>query len=160
MIHQDLKNANILIVDDQQANIDVLFGLLDMNGFKNIKTTTDSTKVLDLVQSFKPDLILLDLLMPKMSGFDVLWQLKEIQVEKSYIPVLVLTAELSDDAKQLALTNGAKDFITKPFNLIEVSLRIKNLLETRFLYKTLHERYELLDGKLIDLIKIMDEWYK
>ena len=160
MIQQNLKSANILIVDDQQANIDVLVGLLEINGFENIKTTTDSTKVMDLMQSFDPDLILLDLLMPKMSGFDVLWQLKEIQTNISYIPILVLTAELSDEAKQIALSNGAKDFITKPFNLIEVSLRIKNLLETRFLYKKLNERNKLLDNKLVDILKIMDEWYK
>ena len=160
MIQENLKKANILIVDDQQSNIDLLVDLLEINGFENIKTTTDPTQVMDIIYSFNPDLILLDLIMPIMSGFDVLAQIKEIDTVGYYIPILVLTAELGDESRQMALANGAKDFVVKPFNLVEVSLRINNLLETHFLYKKLNQRNKLLESKLVDLIKVMDEWYK
>ena len=143
-----LKNANILIVDDQQSNIDVLVDLLELNAYTNLKSLIDSREVFDTFLSFKPDLILLDLAMPYLSGFEILEQLKTIMPKDSYLPILVLTADITKEAKQKALTGGAKDFLIKPFDIMEVLLRINNLLETRYLYLQLENYNQLLEEKV------------
>ena len=148
MFDLTLKNAKILIVDDQQSNIDVLVDLLEINTFTNLKSIIDSREVLDTFLSYKPDLILLDLAMPYLSGFEILEQLKTIIPEGSYLPILVLTADITREAKQKALTGGAKDFLIKPFDVMEVLLRIKNLLETRYLYQQLENNNHLLEEKV------------
>ena len=148
MIDSTLKNANILIVDDQEANIKVLTDLLEIKGYSNVKTTTDPRLVLDMFAEFKPDLILLDLAMPNLTGFQVMEQLKPLIPATSFLPILVLTADISEDAKRHSLADGAKDFLTKPFDLIEVDLRIRNLLETRYLHQLLENQNEILEDKV------------
>lgn len=148
MIDSTFKNANILIVDDQEANIDVLEGLLEMQGYQNIKTTTDSREVIDLFKSFNPDLILLDLSMPYLTGFDVMEQLKPLVKANTLFPILVLTADVTMSAKQRALSGGATDFITKPFDLVEVGLRIRNMLFTSFLQQQLLNQNQVLEQKV------------
>jgi two-component system sensor histidine kinase/response regulator len=148
MMDSNFKNANILIVDDKEANIDILVGLLEFQEYKNIKTTTDSRLVVDLLNSFQPDLILLDLMMPYFSGYEVMDQLRELIPKDTFLPILVLTADLTEEAKQRALSGGAKDFIAKPFNLNEVDLRIRNLLQTRFLHQQLKNQNKILDKKV------------
>lgn len=164
MLDKNLKNAKILIVDDLESNIDVLRGLLEMEGYENIESITDPRECSLLVKKFDPDLILLDLMMPHMNGFDVMEQLKEDRKNSlnpnKYIPVLVLTADITPDAKHRALSGGAKDFLSKPFDLIEVSYRIRNLLETQFLYQQLKLQNKNLEDKVVDFLKIMDDWYK
>lgn len=148
MIDSTLKNANILIVDDQQANIDVLTGLLDAKGFTNYASTSDSRKVIELYEDFKPDLILLDLNMPHLTGFQVMMQLKVLIPANTYFPILVLTADITPESKQKALSGGAADFLTKPFDLIEVDLRIKNLLKARYLHQQLENQNQILEEKV------------
>ena len=148
MVDASLKNANILIVDDQEANIDVLEGLLEMQGYTSIKTTTDPRDVLHLFASFEPDLILLDLMMPHLSGFEVMEQLKSIVQANTYLPILVLTADATSEARQRALSNGASDFLTKPFDLIEVGLRIRNLLLTSYLMQQVQNQNQILEEKV------------
>ena len=148
MIDPTLKNSNILIVDDQVANIDVLEGFLVMQGYSKIKTTTDPRKVISLVQTFDPDLILLDLAMPYLSGFEVLQLLKPFVLARTFVPILVLTADITKEAKQRALSEGASDFLTKPFDLIEVGLRIKNLLFTKYLIQQLGSQNQILEEKV------------
>lgn len=148
MIDSLLKKANILIVDDQEANIDVLEGFLEMQGYSNLKTTTDPREVFSLLDSFRPDLILLDLSMPHMNGFEVMERLKEIVPEHTYLPILVLTADITKEAKIRALSDGASDFLTKPFDLLEVGLRIKNLLHTSYLQQQLQNHNQILDEKV------------
>ena len=143
-----LKKAKILIVDDKQENIDVLEGLLENLGYTNIKSTNDSRQVVGLFESFQPDLILLDLMMPYLNGFQVMEQLGSLIPENTYLPILVLTASSSDKDKQQALAKGAKDFLTKPFDFTEVALRIKNLLETRFLHLQLNNQNQILEQKV------------
>jgi signal transduction histidine kinase len=150
MINPDLKNSNILIVDDQIANVEVLEDFLLIQGYKNIKSTMDAREVVKLYLSFKPDLILLDLSMPYFTGFEVMEQLKSIISNDTYFPILVLTADISPEAKQQALSGGAYDFLTKPFNLVEVGLRIKNLLFTSYLQQQLHYHNQLLAEKVKD----------
>lgn len=150
MIDSTLKNANILIVDDQQANIDVLTGLLEAKGFTNYTTTLDPREATALFDKFKPDLLLLDLMMPHVTGFQVMAQLKLMIPVNTYFPILILTADITPESKQKALAEGATDFLTKPFDLIEVDLRIKNLLRARYL----HQQIEILNQNLEEKVKV------
>jgi light-regulated signal transduction histidine kinase (bacteriophytochrome) len=148
MVDTTLKNARILIVDDNQANVDVLSGLLDVHGYENVMALTDPRLVEDVMKSFEPDLILLDLLMPYLSGYQVMDLIKSMIPADFYLPVLILTADITPEAKQLALSQGAKDFLSKPYDLIEVSLRIKNLLETKYLHQQLQIQNQILEEKV------------
>lgn len=140
-----LEEAMILIVDDQEPNIILLEGFLRQARFKNIKSTSDPRQMLPLFQAIKPDLILLDLHMSHLDGFEVMQQLKADLPVDSYLPILVLTADITPQAKQRALASGAKDFLTKPFDYTEVILRIRNLLQTRFLHLALQEQNQSLE---------------
>ncbi len=142
------KNSKILIVDDSPANIEVLDSLLTMEGYSNIEKTTDPRDVMELYLKFEPDLILLDLNMPYMSGFEVMEQLLRWVNKQIYLPILVLTADASDATKMKALSAGASDFLSKPFDLVEVSLRIKNLLYTNYLYSQVRDQNVILEEKV------------
>jgi CheY-like chemotaxis protein len=144
----DLKNARILIVDDQIANVEVLEELLLFKGYENVKTTTDSREAMDLIHSFKPDLLLLDLMMPYVSGFDIMDQLAAQGLLNGSMHVLILTADATMEAKKRALMQGASDFLTKPYTLVEVELRIKNLLYNTYLMSQLQNQNEVLDQKV------------
>lgn len=148
MIDSTYKNANILIVDDKESNIEILEDLLEESGYFNVKSITDPRMVFRLIESFKPDLILLDLMMPHINGFEVMEQLTKMVPVNTFLPVLVLTADTTIATKQRALSVGANDFVSKPFNLLEVGLRIKNLLETRYLYQQLENQNEMLEDKV------------
>ncbi len=148
MINETYLNAKILVVDDKMANIVILESLLESYNYTNIQSTTDSRKVVEMFNTFQPDLILLDLMMPYFSGYEVMAQLKEYIPENSYLPILVLTADITNEAKQRALSEGAKDFLAKPFDLVEVGLRIKNLLFARYLYQQLQNQNQILDEKV------------
>ncbi len=130
----DLFNARILIVDDQDSNISLLKETLREAGYTNLTSTMNSQEVCALHRQHRYDLILLDLQMPVMDGFEVMEGLKS-NIEDPYLPVLVLTAQPGH--KLRALQAGAKDFVSKPFDLVEVKTRIRNLLEVRLLYKKL-----------------------
>ena len=135
---QLIRNANILIVDDHEANVALLEATLrDVGNYHNLRSTTDPREVFLLYAESPPDLILLDWLMPELDGLHVLQQLHRIVPPGAYLPVLVLTADITPETKRAALEAGAKDFVTKPFDQLEVLLRIRNLLETRFLYANL-----------------------
>jgi PAS domain S-box-containing protein len=131
---QTILNASILIVDDQPSNVLLLEEMLHDAGYTSIKSTTDPYAVADLYRSNHYDLVLLDLQMPGMDGFQVMEELKKIEAD-AYLPVLVITAQ--PDHKLRALAAGAKDFVSKPLDLIEVQTRIHNMLEVRLLYKEL-----------------------
>lgn len=148
MINSNLKNAKILIVDDQSANIDILEGLLQLQGYENILSTSDPRNFIQMFTDFKPDLILLDLFMPFLTGFEVMELLKSLIPGQTYLPILILTADVTPQAKQNALSSGAHDFLTKPFDLIEVGLRIKNLLFTCFLQQQLQNQNQVLEERV------------
>jgi len=139
----DLTLARILVVDDEPANVRLLERMLGDAGYRQIRGTTDSRQVLALYGEFQPDLILLDLMMPHLDGIEVI---RQLQVpEDVFLPVLVLTADATSEAKKRALEAGAKDFLTKPFDRLEVLLRIKNLLDTRNLYLDLERHNRSLE---------------
>ncbi|PYN59954.1 MAG: hypothetical protein DMD92_08000 [Candidatus Rokuibacteriota bacterium] len=145
MNEQALRTGRILIVDDEPANVRLLERLLQGAGYTQLEKTTDSRQVLALYQTFHPDLVLLDLLMPHLDGVAVLGQLRSVIPSGAYVPVLVLTADATLDAKQRALAAGANDFLTKPFEQFEVVLRIRNLLDTRRLYLELDRQNRSLE---------------
>jgi PAS domain S-box-containing protein len=130
----DIRQASILIVDDQAANISLLEQLLHDEGYTHVSSTQNPQDVCALHRQNAYDLILLDLQMPVMDGFQVMEGLKT-NADDPYLPVLVLTAQPGH--KLRALQAGAKDFISKPFDLVEVKTRIHNMLEVRLLYKKL-----------------------
>jgi len=138
---QEILNASILIVDDQQADVQLLEQMLHNVGYQNITSTMDPRSVSALHRDNHYDLILLDLLMPGMDGFQVMASLKEIETD-NYLPVIVFTAY--PDHKLRALASGAKDFIGKPFNLMEVKMRIHNMLEMRLLNTKLEDSNKML----------------
>ena len=141
---KDYLQSKILIVDDEPSNVSLLERMMMHEGYEHLHTTTDPTQVLELFSKVKPDLILLDLNMPKMDGFQVMEQLKERDPE-SLVPILVLTALKDEKTRWQALREGAKDFLCKPFELTEASLRIKNLLEMRMLHQRVQMHNELLE---------------
>ncbi|MEO8200469.1 MAG: HD domain-containing phosphohydrolase [Gemmatimonadota bacterium] len=153
----DPTQARILIVDDELGNVDVLTRMLRAAGYVSIKGLTDSTQVITQVQQFRPDLILLDLTMPVMDGFAVLEQLAPVIPEFSYLPILILTGDMRFEARQRALSSGAKDFLLKPFDLTEVLLRIRNLLETRSLYLQLQEQNQNLEVRVAERTRELEE---
>ena len=142
-LEQDILAANILIVDDQPANVRLLSRLLTEAGFSQLMSTMNPSEVCDLHHRHVYDLILLDLQMPVMDGFAVMEGLRTSGFE-SYVPVIVLTADPGQ--KLRALQAGAKDFISKPFDLVEVETRIRNALEVRILYRNLERQNRLLEG--------------
>ncbi|MDP2000472.1 MAG: response regulator, partial [Rhodoferax sp.] len=129
-----ILQASILIVDDQAANVQLLQQLLGDAGYTHVTSTMIPEEVCALHQANNYDLILLDLQMPVMDGFEVMAALKD-DTHDDYLPVIVLTAQPAH--KLRALKAGAKDFISKPFDLVEVKTRIHNMLEVRLLYKKL-----------------------
>lgn len=129
--------SRILVIDDEPANVELLEQLLHREGFNNVISTTESERALSIFHAFKPDLILLDLRMPKIDGFSLLTSLGEYRTAQIFLPVIVLTADVTRETKHKALAMGATDFLTKPFDTVEVMLRIWNLLETSLLYKKL-----------------------
>lgn len=137
-----LFNASILIVDDQEANVFLLERMLHNAGYVNVSSTRDPRTVCALHLANRYDLILLDLQMPEMDGFQVMEGLKEIENSR-YLPVLVITAQPGH--KLRALQAGAKDFISKPFDLVEVQTRIHNMLEVRLLYQRLGNYNKVLE---------------
>lgn len=143
----DILNASILIVDDQISNIFLLKEMLQQVGYMRIESTTDPTEVSRLHCCNRYDLILLDLLMPDKDGFQVMEDLKEFESD-SYLPVLVITAQPSQ--KLRALQSGAKDFVSKPFDLLEVQTRIYNMLEVRLLYKKLENYSKELEQAVLE----------
>jgi magnesium transporter len=127
----DILQSGILVVDDQRANVRLLEQTLANAGYAAVTSTTNPLEVCELHRRHRYDLILLDLQMPVMDGFQVMQGLKEIETE-GYLPVLVITAQ--PDHKLRALEAGAKDFISKPFDLAEVLARVYNMLEVRLLH--------------------------
>jgi PAS domain S-box-containing protein len=139
---RDMLDASILIVDDQASNVSLLEQMLGEAGYARVASTMNPQEVCALHRKNHYDLILLDLQMPLMDGFQVMEGLKTNDAD-SYLPVIVLTAQPGH--KLRALQAGARDFISKPFDLVEVKTRIRNMLEVRLLYKRLENFNQALE---------------
>lgn len=139
----------ILIIDDGPANVALLEYILDEGGYTRVQSITDSRESLEVCHAFGPDLVLLDLMMPYVDGFAVLESLRSLP-NAIFLPVIVLTADVNEETKRRALGAGATDFLLKPFDHLEVLLRIANLLETRRLYQQLDNQRAALEEAVRD----------
>ena len=140
-----LHRMKILIIDDERLSVVMLEQLLQAKGYIHVLGLTDSRRALEICASFNPDLILLDLIMPNLDGFAVLEMLRESDASESFLPIVVLTADESEEAKERALDAGATDFLVKPVSPTEALLRIRNLLETRRLQLILENQRSALE---------------
>ena len=140
-------DANVLIIDDNATNVALLEQLLRRAGLRSVHPATDPREALVRLDSVDPDLVLLDLHMPQLDGYTVLRHIVE-RAAGQYLPVMVLTADARREASERALTMGARDFLTKPFDATEVILRVRNLLETRYLHVTLRQHNVELRAEL------------
>jgi serine phosphatase RsbU (regulator of sigma subunit) len=151
----NILNARILVVDDQEANVRLLEGMLRVAGYTSVESTTDPNAVCELHRQNRYSLILLDLQMPGMDGFQVMEGLKEIE-QGGYLPVLVITAQPAH--KLRALEAGAKDFVSKPFDLAELRARVHNILEVRLLHLGLEETVRQLElSREVIRLKTLEE---
>jgi signal transduction histidine kinase len=149
MLAEAMNAARILIVDDERSNVRLLEQLLEDAGYTNSRSVTDARQVVTIYAEYHPDLILLDLRMPYLDGVQILERLRP-QLIEAYVPVLMLTADVTSEAKTRALEAGTTDFLTKPFDRVEVVLRIRNLLETRRLYLELARHNQSLEQMVRD----------
>lgn len=152
---QELLNARVLVVDDQAVNVKLLEKILDAAGYRNVVTTTDSREAASLFQESPTDLVLLDLNMPHKDGFEVLTEIKAM--EKDYPPVIVLTALKDVDSRVKALENGARDFISKPFDRVELLSRMHNMLEVRLLHKAARNQNIILEERVRERTQELEE---
>jgi PleD family two-component response regulator len=144
---QQICAAKVLIIDDEEADIRVLEWALGQAKFPNFLSLKDSTQAQKEFNRFQPDIVLLDFNMPDLDGFAVLKQLRESTPAGEFLPVLMITGENTTEMRSRALAAGASDFIGKPIDYLEVTLRIRNLLQIRFLHRQAQEiqaRVELL----------------
>jgi putative two-component system response regulator len=152
-----IQNSRILIIDDRAENILLLERMLKEAGYLHLRSITDSRTALTTFSEFQPDLVAIDLRMPHVDGFALLKMLRERVPEGTFVPMLVLTADNSREAKQEALALGAKDFVTKPIDRVETLLRIYNLLETRWLHVELQGHSAMLEQKVRDRTHQLEE---
>jgi two-component system NtrC family sensor kinase len=152
-----LADFRILIVDDQKPNLEALILVLEVAGYQNVRCLDDSRELLSVFAEFRPDLILLDLHMPHIDGLAALDQLATVIPRGDYLPILILTGDVTSEAKEKAFSRGAHDYLTKPLNRGEVKLRVRNLLETRHLYLELKARNASLEEQVRERTILAEE---
>src|SRR6266850_1451107 len=150
MPEEATQNSKILIVDDEEANVRLLELLLNEAGYTNLHSTTDARQAMRVYAQIQPDIVLLDLHMPHRTGFQLLDDLQSVIPVGDYVPVLVLTADTTREALRRALLAGAHDYLTKPLEVQEVLLRIRNLLHTRLLHLALQFQNQVLEARVRD----------
>jgi putative two-component system response regulator len=155
--NEDLVDARILMVDDERANILLLERILEKAGYRNVRSTTDPETVPGLVAEFRPDLLLLDLKMPRLDGFEILELLADGASSDPDLPVLVLTADATRETRRRALAAGARDFLTKPLDVDEVLLRIANMLDIRSLTLELRAKNATLEDRVRERTRELEE---
>jgi putative two-component system response regulator len=155
--NEDLVDARILMVDDERANILLLERILEKAGYRNVRSTTDPEAVPGLVAEFRPDLLLLDLKMPRLDGFEILDLLADGASSDPDLPVLVLTADATRETRRRALEAGARDFLTKPLDVDEVLLRIANMLDIRSLTLELRAKNATLEDRVRERTRELEE---
>ena len=138
----------ILIIDDEKPSVMMLEHLLRTTGYTRVRGVTDSREAVETCTTFEPDLILLDLIMPNIDGYTILETLRASEDSETFLPIIVLTADTTEEAKERALEADATDFLVKPVSRTEALLRIRNLLETRRLYLVLQNQRAALEDAL------------
>jgi signal transduction histidine kinase/DNA-binding response OmpR family regulator len=155
-LEQSLLQETILVVDGEPSNVMLLEHMLRLEGFTNVISVTDSREVTTIYREHEIDLVLLDINMPYMDGFQVMEELNRV-TKGDYLPILVLTAQIDRETCHRALKTGAMDFVTKPFESVEVMNRIRNLLGVRMYYKRSRDQNLLLEGKVAERTAQLDQ---
>jgi len=148
MHKRDFCEAKILVIDDEPSKTRLVTELLSLAGFRHLETENDSGRAAATFEQCRPDLVILDLHMEPYDGFEVLTQLEPLVSPGTYLPILMLTGNITREVKEQALSAGAMDFLAKPFNATEIVLRVKNLLHTRLLYLELQEERDSLEERV------------
>jgi putative two-component system response regulator len=151
----ELKRLRILAVDDEDSNLLLLRRILERDGYAHVTVTTEPATVPTMFVGMQPDLVLLDLHMPGMDGFELMERLAPL-IEESAVPLLVLTADATDETKRRALAAGARDFLTKPLDRIELLLRVRNLLQVKQLQDRLREHNARLEYEVAERTRDLD----
>jgi putative two-component system response regulator len=131
--------------------------ILNLAGYANLSMATDSSRAVSMFMDDEPDLVLLDLHMPEPDGYEVLKALRKLVPSDMFLPIIVLTADVTWEARRLALADGATDFLSKPLDSIEVKLRIKNVLRTRFLHRQLQNEKALLEERVRERTALLEQ---
>lgn len=131
------SDARILVIDDEPANLALVEAVLRREGYRHFEALSEPRLAADRHLAFQPDLVLLDLMMPSIDGYALLDTLGRLTGADDLVPVMVLTADTSIEAKRRALALGARDIVTKPFDVFEFALRVANLIELRMMFKQL-----------------------
>jgi len=152
-----LSRARVLLVDDQPANLKFLKHVLDTEGYGELIAISDSVEALDRFKELSPDLIIVDLWMGRLDGFDFIAGVQELLPPGSYLPILVATGDHTPEARRRALSAGARDFLTKPLSPAEVRLRVRNLLETRFLHEQMRQHNATLEERVAERTHELEE---
>jgi CheY-like chemotaxis protein len=152
-----IKQAKIFIVDDEPTGVRLLERILNLSGYSNITMTTDSRRAIAMFTDDDPDLVLLDLHMPDPDGYEILKAIRKLQPVDTYLPVIVLTADVTWEARRIALALGATDFLSKPLDDTEVKLRINNVLKTRFLHRQLLNEKALLEERVRERTALLEQ---
>lgn len=149
----ELLEFHILVIDDEEVNVNLLSQILQSEGYKQIRVTTSSATGLEIILSGWPDLVLLDLQMPMPNGFEILSQVRMSGASSAGCPILVFTADATIQTRRKVLDAGASDFLTKPGDMVEILLRVRNFLELRRLQKNLEATNRTLEDKVMERTK-------
>jgi putative two-component system response regulator len=152
-----IRQARILAADDEEGNLRLMRKVLERAGFESFTGTTDPRRVLPLYREVRPDLVMVDLHMPGMDGMEVIAQLQPLIAVEGWLPVLMISGDLTPTARQEALANGARDFLAKPYDPAEAVLRIRNLLETRFLHLEVRRQNARLEARVAERTRELEE---
>ena len=153
-------DARLLVVDDEQANLDLIGRVLRRSGYRQVDLVRDPVVALAALDGFAPDLVLLDLHMPGVDGFEVLRRLQDLVRAENFLPRLVITADSTPETRRRALGLGAHDFLTKPIDVTETTLRVANLLQTRMLHVRLQESHDRLEEQVEVRTRQLGEAYR
>ena len=156
--HNDWRSrARVLLVDDEPANLEYMLRVLEPEGYGALLAYTDSSIAAERLAELDPDIIVLDIMMPRLDGFGFLAHMRDHVDASRYLPALVVTADPSPDIRRRALSAGAKDFMTKPLSPAELRLRVRNLLETRYVHEQLRVHNESLEQRVSERTRELEE---
>ena len=139
MMSRQPADARIMVIDDEPANLALVEAVLAREGYRSVKTLANPRSAVETYLEMRPDLVLLDLMMPGIDGYALLDRLGRLAPPHDPVPIIVLTADTSIEARRRALSLGARDIVTKPFDVFELGLRIANLIELRLLLEELNK---------------------
>ena len=152
-----LSRARVLLVDDQPANLTFLRHVLETEGYGELIALSDPIEAVERFEELDPDVVIVDLWMGPLDGIDFITQVLDMQPAGSYLPILVATGDHTPDARRRALSAGARDFLTKPLSPAEVRLRVRNLLETRFLHERMRDHNATLEERVAERTHELEE---